>query len=93
MIAHLFPQEASQTVRAGFMKALAKQAKGHDKQQGDVDRGADENIKIGSVWVGHCTNSLSRYRSNADLGVNESRRSTIIQVDYSPARWLVTWHV
>jgi hypothetical protein len=52
-IAHLFSQEASQTIRAGFMEALAKQAKDHDKQQDDVDRGADENVKTGNVRVGH----------------------------------------
>jgi hypothetical protein len=75
VIAYLSPQEASQTIRAGFMDALAKQAKGHEKQQGDVDRGADENVTIGNVLVGHCTSSRSRYRSNADLGVDESRKS------------------
>jgi hypothetical protein len=75
------------------MEAQAKQAKEHDKQQDDVDREDGENVKIGNVRVGHCTSSLSRYRFNADLGMDESGRSTTIQVDYSPARWLVPWHV
>jgi len=88
-IAHLSPQKASHTKRAGFVEAQAKQAKEHDEQQDDVGREADECVKIGNVRVGHYTSRLSRYRFNADLGMNESRRSTTNQVDYSPVRWLV----
>ena len=75
------------------MEAQAKQAKEHDKQQDGIDREGDESVKIGNVRVGHYTRSLSRYRFNTDLGMDESRMSTTIQVDYSPARWLVRWHV
>jgi hypothetical protein len=92
-MAHLSPQEASHTKRAGFVVAQAKQAKEHEEHQDDVGREAGENVKFGNVRVGDCTGSLSRYRFNADLGMNESRRSTTIQIDYSPARWLVPWHV
>ena len=75
------------------MEAQAKQANEHDKQQDNVGREADESVKISNVRVGHYTNSRSRYQFNADLGMDESRRSTTNQVDYSPARWLVPWHV
>ena len=68
----------------------AKQAKEHDKQQDDVGHEADETVKIGDVGVGHYASSPSRYRFNADLGMDESRWSTAIQVDYSPAQWLVS---
>lgn len=66
-IAHLSPQKASHTKRAGFVEAQAKQAKEHDKQRDDVGREADESVKSSNVWVGHCTSSRSRYRFNADL--------------------------
>jgi hypothetical protein len=92
-MAHLSPQEASHAKRAGFVVAQAKQTKEHGEQQDDVGREAGECVKIGNVRVGDYTGSLSRYRFNADLVMNESRRSDTIQVDYSPARWLVPWHV
>ena len=57
-MAHLSPQEASHTKRAGFVGAQAKEAKEHDKQQDDVGRGSDENVKIGNLRVGHYTSSL-----------------------------------
>jgi hypothetical protein len=57
-MAHLSPQEASHTKRAGFVGAQAKQAKEHDKQQDDVGRESDESVKIGDLRVGHYTSSL-----------------------------------
>ena len=71
----------------------AKEANEHDKQQDDVRRETDESVKIGDLRVGHYTSSRSRYRFNADLEMNESRKTTTIHVDYSPARWLVLRHV
>jgi hypothetical protein len=90
-VAHLSPQEASRTKCAGFVEAQAKQAKEHNKQQDDIGREAAENVKIGNVRAGHYTSNVSRYRFNADLGMDESRESTTIQVDCSPGQWLVPW--
>ena len=71
----------------------AKQAKEHDKQQDHVGREVAESVKIGNLGVGHRTSSLPGYRLNADLGMDESMMSTTIEVDYSPARWLIRWHI
>jgi hypothetical protein len=75
------------------VEAQAKQANEHDKQQDDVGREAGETVEIGNMRIGHNTSSLSRYRFNSDLGMDESRKSNTIQVDHSPARWLVGWRV
>lgn len=78
-ITHLSPQKASHTKRSRSVEAQAKQAKEHDKQQDDIGCEADESVKISNMRIGHYTSSLSRYRLNADLGMDESRRSTAIK--------------
>jgi len=92
-IPHLSPKEATESARAAFVKAQAKQANEHDDKQDNVATEGDNNVKFGALEVEYHTSGCRRCPRCADLWIGIVQKICNIHMDdYLPARYLIPSH-